>query len=41
VHVAAGAPHGYLQLPGHPAHDAGLDALAGFLAEIGVLPGRR
>jgi acetyl esterase len=29
--VAAGAPHGYLQLPTHPAHDAGLDALAAFV----------
>lgn len=29
--IADDAPHGYLQLPTHPAHDAGLDAMAAFV----------
>lgn len=38
MHVAAGAPHGYLQLPTHPAHDEGLSAVAAFLRRLGLLP---
>lgn len=30
LHIAAEAPHGYLQLPTHPAHDEGLDIIAAF-----------
>jgi acetyl esterase len=30
LHLAADAPHGYLQMPGHPAYDTGYDALAAF-----------
>lgn len=36
--IAPGAPHGYLQLPTHPAHDAGLDALAAFVRRRCPLP---
>lgn len=38
MHVAAGAPHGYLQLPTHPAHDKGLAAITTFVHRIGLLP---
>ncbi|MHA6796279.1 alpha/beta hydrolase [Pseudonocardia bannensis] len=38
LHVAPGAPHGYLQLPTHPAHDAGLSEMAAFLRRTGLLP---
>lgn len=36
--IAPCAPHGYLQLPTHPAHDAGLDALAAFVHRPCSLP---
>lgn len=39
LHVAAGAPHGYLQLPTHPAHDEGLAAIVAFTRRVGLLPG--
>jgi acetyl esterase len=35
VHLAVDAPHGYLQMPGHPAHDVGYDMLAAFALGIG------
>ncbi|MQA15220.1 MAG: alpha/beta hydrolase fold domain-containing protein [Pseudonocardiaceae bacterium] len=38
LHVAAGAPHGYLQLPTHPAHDEGLSEVAAFRRRVGLLP---
>lgn len=38
LHVATGAPHGYLQLPTHPAHDEGLAATAAFTRRAGLLP---
>ncbi|MPZ62525.1 MAG: alpha/beta hydrolase fold domain-containing protein [Propionibacteriales bacterium] len=31
LQIAADAPHGYLQMPTHPAHDEALDALAAFV----------
>lgn len=37
LHVAAGAPHGYLQLPTMPAHDEGLSVVTAFLGRLGVL----
>lgn len=30
-------PHGFLQLPTHPAHDAGLDEIESFLRDLGLL----
>lgn len=38
LHVAPGAPHGYLQLPTHPAHDEGLAAITTFVHRTGLLP---
>lgn len=38
LRMAPSAPHGYLQLPTHPAHDAELDALAAFVRRTGLLP---
>lgn len=38
LHIAAEAPHGYLQLPTHPAHDKGWATLSAFLADTNVLP---
>lgn len=37
LHIAAGAPHGYLQLPTMPAHDEGLSVVTAFLGRLGVL----
>ena len=37
MHVAPGAPHGYLQLPTHPAHDEGLAATTAFLRRFDLL----
>lgn len=34
VHIAADAPHGYLQLPTHPAHDDGLATIEAFVASV-------
>jgi acetyl esterase len=36
--IPADAPHGYLQMPTHPAHDAGLGALAAFVDRTCSLP---
>jgi acetyl esterase len=35
--VASDAPHGYFQLPTHPAHDIGLDAAVAFLRGLGLV----
>jgi acetyl esterase len=37
LHVAAGAPHGYLQLPTLAAHDEGLSVVTRFLGRHGIL----
>jgi acetyl esterase len=37
MHVASDAPHGYFQLPTHPAHDIGLDAAVAFLRGLGLV----
>lgn len=36
--VVAGAPHGFLQLPTHPAHELGLRAIREFLADFSRAP---
>lgn len=38
THLATGAPHGYLQLPTHPAHEEGLAVIAAFLRRLDLLP---
>ncbi|MGD9989708.1 alpha/beta hydrolase [Pseudonocardia sp.] len=37
LHVAAGVPHAFLQLPSLPAHDEGFDVAAAFLRRHGLL----
>ncbi|MQA17337.1 MAG: alpha/beta hydrolase fold domain-containing protein [Pseudonocardiaceae bacterium] len=38
LHIATDTPHGYLQLPTHPAHDEGLAVIAEFLRDNDLLP---
>lgn len=38
VHLAAGAPHGFLQMPTHPAHDQALAAISAFVRRAAPMP---